>query len=71
MLTMLGSPRQFCDRITQRATLPAGSFAALSGFGLTQLLQAEQPRPNQIWNGKAQSVICLFLLGGRRLHAIL
>ena len=64
MLTMLGSPRQFCDGITRRATLQAGSIAALGGFGLPQLLQAEQSRPDQPWNGKAKSVICLYLLGG-------
>mgnify|MGYP007004220019 FL=1 len=62
MLTMLGSPRQFCDRITQPATLQAGSFAPLSGFGLP-LLQVEQSRLDQLSNGKATSVISLYLLG--------
>ena len=64
MLTMPGSPRQFCDGITRRATLQVGSFAALSGFGLPQLLQNKQSRPDQLWNGKAKSVTCLYLLGG-------
>ena len=63
MLTMLGSPRQFCDRITRPATLQAGSFAPLSGFGLPQLLQAEQSRLDQLSDGKATNVICLYLLG--------
>ena len=64
MLTMLGSPRQFCDGVTRRETLKAGGIAALGGFGLPQLLQAEQSQPEHVWNGKAKSVICLYLLGG-------
>ena len=62
MLTMLCSPRQFSDRITRRATLQAGSFVPLSGFGLP-LLQVEQSRLDQLSNGKATSVISLYLLG--------
>ena len=64
MLTMLGSPRRFCDGVTRRETLKAGGIAALGGFGLPQLLQAEQSQPEHEWNGKAKSVICLYLLGG-------
>ncbi|MCY2966836.1 MAG: DUF1501 domain-containing protein [Planctomycetota bacterium] len=63
MLTMLGSQRQFCDGITRRETLKAGALSALGGFGLPQLLQAEQAREH-VWSGKAKSVICLYLLGG-------
>ena len=42
MLTMLGSPRRTCDGLTRRETLQAGSLALLGGFGLPQLLQAEE-----------------------------
>ena len=64
MLTMLGSPRQFCDGVTRRETLRAGAVSVLGGFGLPQLLQAEQSRGPHQWTGKAKSVICLYLLGG-------
>lgn len=64
MLNMLGSPRRFCDGITRRETLRAGAVSVLGGFGLPQLLQAEQANSGHHWNGKAKSVICLYLLGG-------
>jgi hypothetical protein len=64
MLKMLGSPRRFCDGITRRETLKVGAVSVLGGFGLPQLLQAEQSRNEHVWNGKAKSVICLYLLGG-------
>ena len=41
MLTMLGSPRRCCDGITRRETLKAGALTALGGFGLPQMLAAE------------------------------
>ncbi len=63
MLKMLGSPRRFCDGITRRETLKAGAVSVLGGFGLPQLLQAEQARQH-VWSGKAKNVICLYLLGG-------
>jgi hypothetical protein len=63
MLKMLGSQRQFCDGKTRRETLKVGALSVLGGFGLPQLLQAEQQREH-VWNGKAKSVICLYLLGG-------
>lgn len=63
MLTMLGSQRQFCDGKTRRETLKVGALSVLGGFGLPQLLQAEQRREH-VWNGKAKSVTCLYLLGG-------
>ena len=63
MLTMLGSPRRACDGLTRRETLQAGSLALLGGFGLPQLLQAEETRrPRRA--GRAKSVILLYLLGG-------
>jgi hypothetical protein len=68
MLTMLGSPRRACDGLTRRETLQAGSLALLGGFGLPQLLQAqERPRPRGRGMdrlGRAKSVILLYLLGG-------
>jgi hypothetical protein len=63
MLTMLGSPRRTCDGLTRRETLQAGSLALLGGFGLPQLLQAEETR-RQRRPGRAKSVILLYLLGG-------
>ena len=42
MLIVLGCPRRFCDNLTRRETLRAGSLALLGGFGLPELLQAEQ-----------------------------
>src|ERR1019366_10126188 len=68
MLTMLGSPRRACDGLTRRETLKAGSLAVLGGFGLPQLLQAEERRAATVRErrrpGKAKSVILLYLLGG-------
>ena len=68
MLTVLGSPRRTCAGLTRRETLQAGSLAMLGGFGLPQLLQADEQRmrtaARRATNGKAKSVICLFLLGG-------
>jgi hypothetical protein len=63
MLTMLGSPRRACDGLTRRETLKAGSLALLGGFGLPQLLQAEETRRHRR-PGRAKSVILLYLLGG-------
>jgi len=63
MLTMLGSRRQFCDGITRRETLKVGTISVLGGLGLPHLLQAA-PEREHVWNGKAKSVICLYLLGG-------
>jgi hypothetical protein len=63
MLTVLGTPRRCCDGVTRRETLQAGALALLGGFGLPQLLQAEQEghvRPRR----RARSVIVLYLLGG-------
>lgn len=62
MLTMLGSPRRMCDGLTRRETLKAGALTALGGFGLPQLLEAEET--GQARPGKAKNVILLFLLGG-------
>ncbi len=62
MLTMLGSPRRCCDGFTRRETLRAGALSAMGGFGLPQMLQAEQS--GLIKDAKAKNVIFIFLLGG-------
>lgn len=62
MLTMLGSPRRCCDGITRRETLQAGALSALAGFGLPELLAAEQS--GSTGPAKAKNVIFVFLLGG-------
>jgi hypothetical protein len=64
MITMLGSPRRCCDGITRRQTLQAGALSLLGGFGLPQLLHADQQRKPDQPLGHAKNVICLFLLGG-------
>src|SRR5689334_1561191 len=63
MLTLLGSPRRFCDGLTRRETLKAGALTALGGLGLPQLLAAEEAAPGRR-PGRARSVIVLYLLGG-------
>lgn len=62
MLTMLGSPRRCCDGKTRRETLRAGTLTAMGGFGLPQMLQAEQS--GLVKDAKAKNVIFIFLLGG-------
>ncbi len=59
MLRVLGSPRR--PGASRREVLKAGGLAVLGGFGLPQLLEAEQVRPQR---GRARSVILLYLLGG-------
>ncbi|MCA9211146.1 MAG: DUF1501 domain-containing protein, partial [Planctomycetales bacterium] len=61
MLTILGRPRQTCDRASRREVLQAGG-AGLLGLSLPKLLAAEaassELRP------RAKSVIFLLLFGG-------
>lgn len=68
MLTMLGSPRRACDGLTRRETLQAGALGLLGGFGLPDLLQAQENRAgsgnHRRPTGRAKSVILLYLLGG-------
>jgi hypothetical protein len=64
MITVLGTPRRCCDGVTRRQTLQAGALALLGGFGLPQLLEAEERTPAGRRRGKARSVILLYLLGG-------
>jgi hypothetical protein len=61
MLTVLGNPRRFCDGITRRDALKAGSLGLLgSFFGLS--VAAAEPQLRRA--GRARSVILLFLHGG-------
>src|SRR5207244_4371868 len=46
---------------TRRESLRAGGLGLLGGFGLSQLLQAEETRQHA---GRAKNVIVLYLLGG-------
>ncbi|MFN9719884.1 MAG: DUF1501 domain-containing protein [Planctomycetota bacterium] len=62
MLTMLGNPRRCCDGFTRRETLRAGALSAMSGFGLPQMLQAEDA--GLVKAARAKNVIFIFLLGG-------
>ncbi len=62
MLTVQGSPRRCCDGVTRRETLRAGALTALGGFGLPQILTAQED--GHLQEGQAKSVILLFLLGG-------
>lgn len=63
MLTVLGSPRRFCDGLTRRDALKAGSFGLLGSlFGLPSVpeIHASSNAPH----GRARNVIFLFLHGG-------
>lgn len=62
MLTMLGNPRRCCDGLTRRETLRSGALSAMAGFGLPQMLQAEEMGIAK--EAKAKNVIFIFLLGG-------
>ncbi|MEX2118659.1 MAG: DUF1501 domain-containing protein, partial [Pirellulales bacterium] len=61
---MLGSGRRCCDGWTRRETLRAGALTALGGFGLPQFLAAREALGSTAPQGKAKSVIVLYLLGG-------
>jgi len=64
MITVLGSEKRCCDGFTRREVLRAGGLAMMAGFGLPELLEAEQTRPAATPGGKAKSVIMLYLMGG-------
>src|SRR5690349_1254507 len=62
MIHLLGSPRRFCDGITRRDALAAGSLSLLAGYlGLPALPAAASDR---VGTGRARSVVFLFLHGG-------
>jgi len=61
MLTILGRTGATCEKLTRRRLLEAGG-AGLFGLTLPKLMAAETERP--FTNGRAKSVIFLFLFGG-------
>src|SRR3954466_12544758 len=63
MLTFLGPKERFCDGLTRRSFLQAGSLA-VGGLALPQLLKAEESvgRPSD------KSVIMVYLSGGMSHH---
>ncbi len=65
MITMLGSPRLCCDGLTRRETLKVGALSLLGGFfNLPSLLALENASGARRREGKARSVILLYLQGG-------
>src|SRR5262245_48409125 len=63
MLRMLGNQRRFCDGVTRREAMTVGALSVLGGaFNLPSLLALEERRGAS--NGKAKSVILLYLHGG-------
>jgi len=65
MITVLGSPRLTCDGLTRRETLKVGALSLLGGFfNLPSLLALEKGRGKKGRQGKAKSVILLYLQGG-------
>ena len=61
MLSILGRPRSACDGITRRQLLQAAG-AGLLGLSLPRLLRAQDTAARR--EGRARSVIFLFLFGG-------
>jgi hypothetical protein len=65
MITLLGSPRLSCDGLTRRETLKVGALSLLGGFfNLPSLLALESNRRGRERQGKAKSVVLLYLQGG-------
>ncbi len=64
MLTMLGGRRRFCDGITRRESLQAGTLGMLGGLSLPSVLRAESASPQPPRIGKAKSVVVMYLHGG-------
>lgn len=62
MLTIQSQPRTLCNGLSRRELLQAGG-AGLFGLSLPGLLAAEQ-RSSHFTNGRAKSVLFLFLFGG-------
>lgn len=63
MLTLLGTPRRFCNGLTRRDALKAGGLSLLgSAFGLPSLPEADGRESSR--DGKARKVLFLFLHGG-------
>jgi hypothetical protein len=65
MLRVLGNARRYCDGITRREAMTVGALSVLgSGFSLPDLLAAEERRLAGARQGKAKSVLLLYLHGG-------
>src|SRR5690242_12238761 len=62
MLSILGNPQRVCNGLTRRTMLQAGG-AGLFGLTAARLRAAEQAT-GQFKNGRAKSVIFVFLFGG-------
>ena len=62
MLTIQGQPKRVCSGLTRRELLQVGG-AGLFGLTLPKLLAAEEAAP-AFQNGRAKSVLFLFLFGG-------
>src|SRR5881392_3670721 len=60
MLTILGQPQRFCDRVSRRSFLKIGGLA-LGGLSLPQILRAEAQAGV---TGSHKAVIMIFLSGG-------
>src|SRR5438067_68866 len=60
MLTILGQPQRFCDRLSRRSFLKIGGLA-LGGLSLPQILRAEAQAGV---TGSHKAVIMIFLSGG-------
>jgi hypothetical protein len=63
MLTVLGNPRRFCDGLTRREAITAGSLGMLGGFFGLRALPETQAAPRQR-SARAKHVILIFLHGG-------
>ncbi len=62
MLRLLGTARHCRNGLTRRETITAGALSALGGFGLPQMLRAEEQ--GLLRDAPAKNVIVLYLLGG-------
>jgi hypothetical protein len=67
MIQLLGNRKRGCDGVTRRDALTAGGLSLL-GMSLPDLLCAEASRPDLSQDGKAKSVILVYLFGGPPLH---
>ena len=67
MIQVLGNYKRSCNGVTRRDALTAGGLSWL-GISLTDLLAAEQAQLGVPQNGKAKSVILVYLFGGPPLH---
>ena len=61
MLSVQGPARRSRHGVSRREVLKVGGLGLLGGFGLPELLRAEEGRTQR---GRAKSVILLYLLGG-------